>query len=259
MEELHDKKILIGREPGKNRLQIAINTNNGIKVAAIGEPNSVPMSVSRCIPIDNSAHCRLEISNTGSIRLVNIKEENITYANGNEVQSKVVNENCTIALGREMYSVEMKKILDTAKEMLTSKQPQAQQPSQQQQLEFSIKPLEAVWEEHHKRTRQLLADQKRQNLIKSLYLPCSILSTLVGAFCEGLSYIMYAIAIIALIYGLYKTITDKSVAKKEKLQDWLIDNYVCPNPDCKRFMGNQPFKIIKQHKNCPYCKCKFKL
>jgi hypothetical protein len=59
-----------------------------------------------------------------------------------------------------------------------------------------------------------------------------------------------SLAVLAI--GLYKSATDKSAAKKEKLNDWLIDNYTCPNPECRHFLASQPYKIIKQHKYLMY-------
>ena len=34
-------------------------------------------------------------------------------------------------------------------------------------------------------------------------------------------------------------------------------HYVCPNPECRHFLGYQPYKLILQHKKCPWCKSKF--
>lgn len=254
MKNLYNKTILIGREPEKGRLLIAVNTGSGTKTGAIGAPGSVSMGVSRCIPAQGKAHCKIDIDNNGNIRIANIKEENITYVNGTEVFAKTVKENCTIALGRDKYTVEMKAILDCAKKILIGET-------------FSIDHLEKVWNDYHRKSVHLQLSQKKQNIIKGLYLPCTLISTLIGIFAkelgldksisDALSYSMYGIAAFFLFYGLYKSITDKSITMKEKLNDWLMDNYVCPNPECGHFMGNQPFKVLKQNKNCPHCKCKY--
>lgn len=272
MKDLYNKTILIGREPEKGRLLIAVNTGSGTKSGAIGAPGSVSMGVSRCIPAQGKAHCKIDIDNNGNIRIANIKEENITYVNGTEVFAKTVKENCTIALGRDKYTVEMKAILDCAKKILSANnaapQPVKQQAGQQAISEtFDIDHLEKVWNEYHRKSVHLQLSQKKQNIIKGLYLPCTLVSTLIGIFAkelgldksisDALSYSMYGIAAFFLFYGLYKSITDKSITMKEKLNDWLMDNYVCPNPECRHFMGNQPFKVLKQNKNCPYCKCKY--
>ena len=50
---------------------------------------------------------------------------------------------------------------------------------------------------------------------------------------------------------------DTSVEDRKKAQNELIDNYICPNPKCKHFLGQQPYKVLRQNKNCPYCKAKW--
>ena len=258
MEILHNKTILIGREPEKSRLMIAINTGNGIKATTIGEADSVPNSVSRCIAVNNMAHCRLEVDKTGGMRLSNMKEENVTYVNGNEIMSKAITADSTIALGRGRFEVKASDILDRAKAMLTQKEPVPVSGGNNGTTEYTINHLEDVWNEYNGKIQKIQKEQKRDNIIKSLYLPISIIGSGLGIFIKSAALWILPITATILIYGLYKTITDKSAAKKEKLNDWLIDHYTCPNPDCKRFMGFQPFKIVKQNKACPYCKSRYK-
>ena len=119
MKILHNKTILIGREPGNNRLMLAIKAADGIKVATIGGAGSVPNSVSRCIPVNNMAHCKLDIDATGNIRLTNMKEENVTYVGNNEVMSKNVSENSTISLGRDKFPIGIGEILKASAYQLT--------------------------------------------------------------------------------------------------------------------------------------------
>ena len=259
MEILHNKTILIGREPEKSRLMIAINTGNGIKATTIGEAGSVPNSVSRCIAVNNMAHCRLEVDKTGGMRLTNMKEENVTYVNGNEIMSKAVTADSTIELGGGRFAVKASDILDKAKAMLTQKEPAPVAGGNNATAnEYTINHLEDVWNEYNGKIQKIQKEQKRDNIIKSLYLPISIIGSGLGIFIKSAALWILPITATILIYGLYKTITDKSAAKKEKLNDWLIDHYTCPNPDCKRFMGFQPFKIVKQNKACPYCKSRYK-
>lgn len=261
MKILHNKTILIGREPGNNRLMLAIKAADGIKAATIGGAGSVPNCVSRCIPVNNMAHCKLDIDATGNIRLTNMKEENVTYVGNNEVMSKNVNENSTISLGRDKFPIGIGEILKASKAMF-EKAVTPPQPSQSE--EYSIAHLEKVWDKYQSKLQQLQKEQKKTNIIKSLYLPLTMVGSGIGALAPSIglpkesTFIFIGLATCALFYGLYKTITDKSAAKKEQINDWLIDNYTCPNPGCKHFMGFQPYKILKQNKNCPYCKGKFK-
>lgn len=261
MKILHNKTILIGREPGNNRLMLAIKAADGIKVATIGGAGSVPNSVSRCIPVNNMAHCKLDIDATGNIRLTNMKEENVTYVGNNEVMSKNVNENSTISLGRDKFPIGIGEILKASKGMF-DKAVTPPEPSQSEV--YSITHLEKVWNDYQSRLKQIEKEQKRTNIIKSLYLPFSMIGSFVGIIAPSIglpkesTFIFIGLGACAMFYGFYKTITDKSSTKKEEIKDWLIDNYTCPNPGCKHFVGFQPFRILKQNKNCPYCKGKFK-
>lgn len=35
------------------------------------------------------------------------------------------------------------------------------------------------------------------------------------------------------------------------------EDYVCPNPRCKHFMGYQPYCDLEKNHKCPYCGAKF--
>ena len=108
-ELLKGKTILIGREPGKPCLLVAVSINGVYKAAEMADCLPVPDSVSRCKVAEGSAHCKLEIDVAGSVRLINLKAANLTYVNGVAVESKKVSESDNIALGREKYAVSLKK------------------------------------------------------------------------------------------------------------------------------------------------------
>lgn len=279
MNNLYNKTILIGREPGANRLLIAINVDGAVKLGTIGENDSVNRSVSRCRPGENMAHCMIEVSNTGAMKVVNINDANMTYVDGALVESKRVTADCKLELGCEKYPVKVKDILAVAKEIVLAKQEAKQERNAQSGAQpntnskskqaddadsFSIKGLEKVWNDHNADLKRLQKEQKRLGLIKGMYLPCTLVSSAVGFLASSLgsgvmfvSYFLYALAAVALFYGLYKTFTDNSLEVREKLNDEFIDNYSCPNPKCGHFMGNLPYKVLRQNKNCPYCRCKF--
>ena len=84
-ERLFGKTILIGREPINNRLLVSLNHNGKNYFAPIGQPGCVPDCVSRCIPNENKAHCRLNIDPTGTMTIENVKAENITFVDGTQI------------------------------------------------------------------------------------------------------------------------------------------------------------------------------
>lgn len=262
MEKSTDKIILIGKEPGQGRLLISTSVNGQIRNVTYGEAGSVPSCVSRCKPAEGIAHCRIVLSENGEMVLTNLKPENVTYVNGREIISKRITSDANVALGKDMYPVNISNILAIVNKLT------GQESSQSSKVkEFSIKPLKKVWDTYHDEMFNLQKRQKNQALIKGLYMPLTILSSIAGVaakhiglnpgIASAISYVMYATAAIVLFYGLYKSITDKSLEEKEQISEKFQNDYVCPNPECRHFMGNQPYKILKQNTCCPYCKCKF--
>ena len=122
-----------------------------------------------------------------------------------------------------------------------------------------------MWEKYDKDLYELQKRQKNLGLIKSLYMPCTVISGMAGlafkhlgvdgSISDTVSLVMYLIAAAVLFYGLYKTVTDRSIEEKKQLNEKFQEDYVCPH--CKRFLGFQPYNILSQNKNCPYNKCKW--
>ena len=96
-------------------------------------------------------------------------------------------------------------------------------------------------------------------------MPCTVLTGLMGFVfksigvenenSETVSMIMYIIAAVILFYGLYKTVTDKSLEERKELDKKFQKDYVCPK--CKHFLGVKPYEILRQDKFCPYNKCEW--
>ena len=52
--------------------------------------------------------------------------------------------------------------------------------------------------------------------------------------------------------------SSKLPLKQRELEQWFHQNYVCPNPKCRRFLGNQPFEDLVKNVGCPNCKSKYR-
>ena len=258
MIDLNGMTILIGKEPGQGRLMVSTKINGQVRSAFIGNAGSVPDCVSRCRPAEDIAHCKIEASLDGTMVLVNLKPQNVTYVNGREIVSKKIPADSRVELGRDRYRINIGNVLDSVRNIAGAQQPQ--QPLQQSPLqaksvkEYSILPLKKIWDTYNDEIFDL---QKRQTVLSTLVGMAAKHMGLQPEFSAALSYTMYAIAAVVLFYGLFRTITDKSLEQKMKITEKFQDNYVCPNPDCRHFMGNQPYKILRQNSCCPYCKCKF--
>ena len=270
MDALKGKTILIGKEPVQGRLLISIVIDGQCQNATIGNINSVPNCVSRCIPSEGVAHCKITIEANGSMIITNMKPHNTTYVNGNEIISKNIYPNSQITLGVDKYPINIDKILDAAEKLVNKN-------------EFSINPLEKIWNTYDNDLYNLQKKQKRLALLNRLYMPCTFLSGAIGGAAQlinsektsestkqiiasiginsevinVISGIMFAIAAIILFYGLYKSLSDRSIEERRLIAETFQSQYICPNPKCHRFLGNIPYNILRQNTNCPHCKCKF--
>lgn len=262
--KLKDITILIGKEFGPSRrLQIAVTGAGQTRVGFLGNSGSVPSSVSHCRPDSGQAHCKIAEDSGGRLLLTNLKDKNVTFVNDIEIVSKIINRKSNVTLGIDKYPLDIGKVLDLAERLISMSGASAitHKPV------FSILPLKEVWETYENEDFNLKKRQKNLGIIRSLYMPCVILSSLLGFLTKYLgmddvsskvlSYILYAVAVVFLFYGLFKTITDKSLEEAKIIKEKFQSKYLCPNPDCRHFMGQQPYSILRQSHSCPYCKCRF--
>ncbi len=254
IDKLKGKTILVGKEPGNGRLFISVKINGQPKMTTIGEMNSVPNSVSRCKPAENIGHCKIDVDNTGAIKVTNLKPQNVTYVNGVEIISKTVTNDSFIELGKDKYSINVGSIIDTISKAIGESTPP---PAQ----EYSIKSLKIVWEEYDtKRTEEQLSEQKRNNIQKlgGIFSSCGILFM----FIEGMGDLRFVLTgfsvLIAIIFFVRGLNTSNSLLVRLKdLDADFRKKYTCPNPECHHFMGNIPYDVLRTNKKCSYCGCKF--
>lgn len=252
MERLKNKEILIGREPEKGRLMIAVDVNGQHKGVVLGDFKSVPDGVSRCRPAEGKAHCKMSIDAGGRMVVTNLNPENYTYVNGHEVVTKPVAADTQLQLGASKYPVAVNAIVEAAKKLLPA-------PIK----EYSISHLEKVWEEYDATMEEI---QRRQHVrSKMSMLPIMItmaiglLSSVLGQFVNKNSWFGWLLAVIPLLFYIKNfTRKDTSIEDRKAATNKLIDNYVCPNPDCSHpYLGAQPYKVLRQNHTCPYCHCKW--
>ncbi len=253
MSQIKNTSILIGKEPNHGRLLIATTVNGQIKTTTIGEIGSVANSVSRCYPKENIAHCKIEIDHNGNMRLHNLKPQNVTYVNNAEILTKKITSDCRISLGKDHYPVNLREVFK-AVEKLFSEGPAFAK-------EYDISSLERVWNDYKAELRAIQERQKKNGLLSRI----PILITMTGGAVIGLggpeiknlALIPTIIAAIVMVYGLYKSHADSSADDRERVTEDFQQKYVCPNPECKHFVGNIPYSILIQDKTCRYCKCKW--
>lgn len=234
-------EIVIGREPTTptnigGRLHI---TTSGRKEYFLGLENSVPKSVSR-------QHCRLSVAPDGKMTLTNVKPANVTFVEGVQIISKTVTADDSVGLGGECYPVDLRQVLAVVSEEIVRS--------------YDISHLKDVWEKYQQDKIDLQVRQSKSAAVQSVSGLLSMASIACG-FIPGIPPfvrgILYGLAIIlAVFFFIYRMRhAGENVLKLNGLEAQFRKDYVCPNPDCRRFLGNMPYEeLIKQTKSCYLCK-----
>lgn len=240
-------ELLIGREPQGHQLMVVADG----KPYRIDVGNSVPNSVSRFNPADGTAHCRIVISTNG-IRLENLNEMNVTYVNGEQVESCKVSQASVIELGEDQYRLNLPKLLKLI----------GYQPT------YSIKHLRRVWERYDKALLRLqLDDKKKQNqqklqgIVSQVSMLCFIIPSVMPTFPIP-PWLRAVLVVGALGMGVYfymkgNQTDDSFIVKKRELDEQFKEDYVCPNPKCKSFLGFTSYDSLKSKKKCGSCNCNY--
>ena len=258
MKRLYGKTILIGREPSeKRRLMISVNADGQQKSGVSAQAEPMPDSVSRCLPANDTAHCKIIISSTGEMTLENIKASNETYVDGLMIKSKVISDKNAIALGKDRYALDINAVLDMAKKLTGA----AKQPSDDPQPSVAIDQLKLIWEEYERKIYAIQVAQQKKNKRRQLPMMISLSATILsGILIPALGSAATVITIILAVVSLYILIKnykeeDTSYQDKKEVKDWLTTHYICPK--CGHFLGEKSFIILEQDKRCLYCQCRW--
>lgn len=248
MERLKGKTILVGKEPGQGRLLVAVQG----KAAAIGSPGCVPNCVSRCKPTENVAHAKIAIDQNGNITLTNMKDQNVTFVNGSEIASKRINQSGTVELGKDRFSVSVPLILEIAKQIVGG-------------MKFNITHLSGVWDRYEQEIDRIAQQQQETGKKRMLPIMVGSLSGVASpilATLVAVNTLYITVPVAAISFGLYfinYKKKDTSYEERKAATEKFTDEYVCPNPECNKFLGNLSYKLLKKQYSmqCPYCKSEF--
>lgn len=253
MEIIKNTTVLIGKDPINGRLLVSVTANGNTKTATIGEVGSVNNSVSRCYPEKNIAHCKIVVDSKGEMTIFNMKPRNVTYVNDVEILSKKLKPGCSIKLGKSRFPIDLGQILKIVQTII---QGMSQIPQ-----EYSTSSLEEVWADYQRAQRNIQEHQRKIGLLRSVpmvfTLSGSLLIGLGGPEIKPYSITFTIIAAVIMIYGLYKGFSDNSFETRDRITKEFQRKYVCPNPECRHFLGNMSYEILTQDKYCKYCRCKW--
>ncbi len=233
-------EIIIGREEGARRLHCIA----GGREFNIGQAGLVPLSVSR-------RHCKITV-NGSNLAIENIKAQNVTYVDGNQVFSKSISPTSRVQLGEERFLLPLQQILQ-----LTGAVPAA---SKSDAPTFSLKPMAKVWEEYDNRRMEIQNDAARSANKQRLQGVLSMSGMCIG-FIPGLETIRIIIIVAALAIAVYFFVKGSSNATVQQqlhdLDDEYAKKYKCPNPECGKPFGAVPYRQIEYNKQCFACGCKY--
>ncbi|MBO4306987.1 MAG: FHA domain-containing protein [Bacteroidales bacterium] len=256
-DNLYGKSILVGKDPEKSRLLVSVSINGSPKSTAIGDEGSVPNCVSRCKAKENVAHCRIDIADDGTMRLTNLKAQNVTYVNGVEIATKVINTGSLVELGVNRYRLDIPAVIDTASKIVAKVVPT-------QPKTYSIAHLETVWNQHREKMMAIRKRQHKNQLLTRIpmifTLGSGVISTLAktsewGGNIMIITLSMTGIGLLLMIYGFIRSALEKTLEKTEAENEDFKHKYACPNPECGIPLGNVDFDILKRRKRCPNCGC----
>lgn len=257
MEHLNEETIIIGKEPGAGRLLVAIIGNE--QTLTVGSKGSVPNSVSRCKPLEHTAHASITIDTKGIMTLSNMKSQNVTYVNGIEIATKNIDLDSIIELGKDKYRVDIKKVVECAKRLIADNENPGNTVKSEASPngKFDISSLEQVWNDYQSGLRKLREGQKKINLIRSgcgIFTMCAMPCIF---FLGPIGYALTGVGIAGNIYSFVGLKNDKTTEEQERLTEEFQDNYICPK--CNKFLGNISYRLLKKQysMHCPYCKCEF--
>jgi len=196
-------------------------------------------------------HVRITSLPDGTYKIEDLGSAGGTYVDGMRIRQKIVSGDTVVQLGPNVkYKV---------KDLMPVPTPPPPPP----QPEYSIDHLKDVWEEYE---RQLAAIQEeRQEMGKKRMLPmmlsmasgalAPILATMIGT--ETLYITLPITAVCLMLYIIAYNQKDTGFEKQKEAKNRLIQKYVCPNPNCRKFVGMQDFVIMSQMPACPKCKAKW--
>ena len=229
-------EIVIGRDGTTSQLKLAV----GQQSKSFGAQGSVPQTVSR-------QHCSLTVNDNGTYTLKNLKLQNVTFVNGQQIDTKTISDSDTIELGPDKYLVSW----SVLKTVLPSPP-----------VIVDIRPLKDVWDNYQQNDIKIRDRQKINGLWASVPLGFSMLGGLIAGIApevRNYAIILSVIAFVTWLYGLYRRSQDNSTVEQKENQTDFEMKWVCPNPKCKRpLTGFRSYTILSQADCCPYCKAKFK-
>ncbi len=204
-------------------------------------------------------HCKVTIDSNGTYTIENLSVAG-TFVDGVEIIKTKVSPSSRIRLGQS-FTATLSELIGSQAQISHSATPRQPKPSASgsEKKEFNISHLKIVRDNYTEGLRQLRARQRKVNLVRSgcgiftmCAMPCIyLIGPVIGCILTG-------IGILGNIYSFVGVKNDDSDEARQQLRDNFEDNYICPNPACRKPLPNVSYKkLVRTYSSCPYCKCKY--
>ncbi len=239
-------EIIIGREEGARRLHCTVSGRE----FNIGQAGSVPLSVSR-------RHCKITVDGS-SIHIENIKAQNVTFVDGNQIFSKGITATSRVQLGEEKYLVPLQQILQLVG-VSTGNGNGSNAPKEVPS--FSLRPMKSVWEEYDNCRMEIqnkAAKSANKQRLQGILSMLGVCIGLIPGMDITLRIVIVVAALLLAVYFFIKGSVGTTVQQQlHDLDEEYAKKYKCPNPACGRPFGAIPYRNIEYNKQCLACGCKY--
>lgn len=248
MKNFKNQSILIGRDPQKSQLIVAMTIDGKLKGVGVENTLTIPNSVSRCDTATKSAHCRIDIDGNGNMKITNLKDANVTYVDGTMVACKAITESSKIALGGDQYEI---RLADIKKALLSLDE------------SVDISHLEVVWNTYREDLEKISKVQQERNRRRMLPMLIGVASGCLAPILSNIKsvgdkslYVTIPISVLSLIICLKNFMEkDTSIEDKKRAEDKFKKSYVCPK--CGNVLQGE-FLFVRQRGKCQYCSAPYK-
>ena len=203
-------------------------------------------------------HAKLTVCDDYTLILEDCNSTTGTYINLHKIIRKRVSLNTEVRLGND-FVFKVHKLLPTA---LTD----AIKKKSKEKIKNAFLALEPIWDTYEAEKSQLEESSAKSVFLNRMPYLVSLLSGIFSSLYSSALYVKIIVPSCAFILTtLVAYAIDKNGEKKRKqltcksrnLETLFKESYICPNPDCQKFLGNMSFDKLKHERRCSYCKCEW--